>query len=150
MAEQWDEWRGRGASELQREPQVLNGLRSCFEVTCQELKSRHTSKPDGNLWVKSTPKTQRSVLSVTVCHIYACYSNSTAIYCLVLVIDTSLCFVATSADRKLTLREGPSGWYIGEDSWAHLRRLFYLTALIPPLSTNTATWQQRGNREETL
>lgn len=33
-----------------------------------------------------------------------------------LVIDTSLCFVATSADRKLTLREWPSGWYISEDS----------------------------------
>lgn len=33
-----------------------------------------------------------------------------------LVIDTSLCFVATSADRKFTLRERSCGWYIGEDS----------------------------------
>lgn len=57
------------------------------------------------------------------CQIYVCYSNSPAINRLsplVLVTDTSLCFVATSADRKLTLREWPSGWYIGEDSWAHL------------------------------
>lgn len=95
----------------------------------KKTKTGSTSVTDHSQFINEVnSKAQRACYSVTVCQIYACYSNTPAIYCLsppVLVIDTSLCFVTTSADRKLTLREWPSGWYIGEDSWAHLR-CFYL------------------------
>lgn len=69
-----------------------------------------------NINMKLTAKHKEHV---SLCQIYACYSNSPAIYCLsplVIVIDASLCFVATSAHRKLTWREWPSGWCIGVDS----------------------------------